>query len=76
MKSFLFGLGLGLGVGVLFAPMSGQETRDNIAQRAGDFADSARETFEQGRERVRSGVTAIRNMGQKAEERTGTEAGV
>ena len=62
MKSFLFGLGLGLGLGVLFAPMSGEETRNTIAQRAGDVADQARETFEQGRDRVRSGITAIRNV--------------
>ena len=30
MKAFLFGLGLGIGLGVLFAPMSGQEARDNL----------------------------------------------
>jgi hypothetical protein len=62
MKSFLFGLGLGLGLGVLFAPMSGEETRNTIAQRASDVADQARENFEQGRDRVRSGITAIRNV--------------
>ena len=78
MKSFLFGLGLGLGIGVLFAPMSGEETRSNIAQGASDLADSAREAVEQGRERVRSGITAIRNAGQNvaSETRTGTESGV
>ena len=50
MKAFLFGLGLGIGLGVLFAPMSGQETRDNISERASDLANSAKETFEQGRD--------------------------
>ena len=60
MKSFLFGLGVGVGLGVLFAPMSGQETRDNISERANDLASSARETFEQGRERVYIGIRFIR----------------
>jgi gas vesicle protein len=78
MKSFLFGLGLGIGLGVLFAPMSGQETRDNIAERASDLASSARETFEQGRDKVQRGVSALRNVsgtgaaGQEARP-TGTE---
>lgn len=72
MKSFLFGLGLGIGLGVLFAPMSGEEARDTIAERANDLANSARESFEQGRDRVQRGVSAIRNVGA-GETRTGTE---
>lgn len=80
MKSFLVGLGIGLGLGVLFAPMSGEETRNNIAQRAGDLADSARQTYAQGKERVRAGITAIRdaaqNAGQQATRPTGTEPSV
>jgi gas vesicle protein len=66
MRSFLVGLGVGVGLGVLFAPMSGVETRDNIRDRANDLADQAKETLEQGRERVRSSVTAIRDMAQRA----------
>lgn len=90
MKSFLFGLGLGLGVGILFAPMSGEETRENISQRANEFADQARdsieqgrdrvrETLEQGRERVRSGISSIRGAAQNEGQQnrsTGTEGGV
>jgi hypothetical protein len=79
MKSFLFGLGLGLGLGVLFAPSSGEETRNTIAQRANEFADQARDTIEQGRDKVRSGVTAIRNAvgGGEGETRaTGTESNI
>ena len=71
MRSFLVGLGIGVGLGILFAPMSGEETRDNIRDRANDLADQAKETYEQGRERVRSGVTAIRDMAQRAAGTTG-----
>ena len=68
MRSFLVGLGIGIGLGVLFAPLSGEQTRDNIKDRANDLADSAREKLEQGRERVRRGISAIRGS-----EATGTE---
>jgi gas vesicle protein len=66
MKSFLFGLGLGIGLGVLFAPMSGEETRSNLAERANDLASSARETYEQNRERVNRGVESIRSTAERA----------
>ncbi len=61
MKSFLIGLGVGVGLGVLFAPMSGEETRNQLTQRANDLADSARETVEQGRNQMQRGVSAIRS---------------
>jgi gas vesicle protein len=73
MKAFLFGFGIGIGLGVLFAPMSGQETRDNISERANDLANSARETFDQGRDRVQRGVSAIRNVAGGDVRATGTE---
>ena len=52
----------------------------NRSQRANDLADQARDTLEQGKERVRSGITAIRNVagqqgGDVGESRTGTEGG-
>lgn len=73
MKSFLFGLGIGVGLGVLFAPMSGRETRENLAERANDLASSAKESFEQGRDRVRSGIGAVRNPPSAEPRATGTE---
>lgn len=72
MKSFLFGLGLGIGLGILFAPMSGEDTRSNIAERATDLASSARETVEQGRDRVQRGVSALRNIAGGEGRATGT----
>ena len=72
MKSFLFGLGLGIGLGVLFAPMSGEETRNTLSERANDLASSARETFEQGRDKVQRTVSSIRGADVRP---TGTEGG-
>jgi gas vesicle protein len=74
MKAFLFGLGLGVGLGVLFAPMSGEEARNTLQERAQDLASSARETFEQGRDRVQRTVSTIRTG--EVTRPTGTETGV
>ncbi len=78
MKSFLAGLGIGVGLGILFAPMSGEETRSNLTQRAGNLADSARDLVDQGKDRVRTTVSAIRGQAERfasgAQEATGTES--
>jgi gas vesicle protein len=66
MRGFLFGLGMGIGLGILFAPMSGEETRNNLADRATDLASSARDTYEQGRDRVNRGVESIRGTAERA----------
>lgn len=39
MGSFLMGLGIGVGVGLLFAPQSGEETRDLLKSRADEGKD-------------------------------------
>jgi len=39
LSSFLLGLGVGVGIGMLFAPKSGQETRDLLRSKAGEGAD-------------------------------------
>ena len=70
MKSFLVGLGMGIGLGVLFAPMSGEEARNTLQERASDLASSARETIEQGRDKIQRGVSSIRSESRSA---TGTE---
>jgi gas vesicle protein len=76
MKSFLMGLGFGIGLGILFAPMSGEETRSRLGDTANDLANSARESVEQGRDRVQRGVSAIRSAGERITNEvrpTGTE---
>jgi gas vesicle protein len=39
LSSFLLGLGVGVGIGMLFAPKSGQETRDIIKNKAGEGSE-------------------------------------
>jgi gas vesicle protein len=39
LSSFLLGLGVGVGIGMLFAPKSGEETRDLIKNKAGESSD-------------------------------------
>src|ERR1017187_8950203 len=61
LSSFLLGLGVGVGIGMLFAPKSGQETREIIKNKAGegteflkqrsaDVKQSATEWVEKGKE--------------------------
>jgi gas vesicle protein len=75
MKSFLIGLSVGIGLGVLFAPMSGEDTRENLSERANDLANSARESYEQGRDRIQRGVEQVKSTAGRAmsQVRTGTE---
>src|SRR6476469_2679492 len=49
---FLAGLGIGALVGVLYAPKSGRETREDIANSAADAQRRAAELIEQGRQRA------------------------
>jgi gas vesicle protein len=73
MKSFLAGLGIGIGLGLIFAPLSGEETRDRLQRRAEDLADSARDLVDTGRERVRSTVSAMKGRASDiVNEATGT----
>ena len=39
LSAFLLGLGVGVGIGMLFAPKSGQETREFIKNKAGEGSD-------------------------------------
>ena len=61
LSAFLLGLGVGVGIGMLFAPKSGQETRellrskaneggDYLRQRGTEMKHSASEWVEKGKE--------------------------
>ncbi len=39
LSGFLLGLGVGIGIGILFAPKSGQETREYLKNKAGEGSD-------------------------------------
>jgi gas vesicle protein len=50
---FLLGLGIGVAAGMLWAPRSGEETRQLLADRAGEGADYLRSRAQDGSEYVR-----------------------
>jgi len=52
LSYFAFGLGLGLAVGVLFAPKSGEETREYIRARADEGKDYLRQRGDELRDKA------------------------
>jgi gas vesicle protein len=76
MVAFVFGALTGAAVAILFAPASGEETRDYLGQKAREGKVKARDAMDQGREYYRSQrenlVTAVergREAFQQARER-------
>jgi len=65
MKNFLAGLGIGFGIGILIAPRSGEETREQIRNRAGDLANTVRN---RASEAVRGSGEWLRNGQEKLTE--------
>ena len=72
---FFLGLGLGVAVGMLFAPKSGEETRQLIASKAGEGKDylrrqssSIRDTANDAIERGRSALARQRDQLNQAVE--------
>lgn len=77
---FFLGLGLGVAVGVLFAPKSGEETRDLIRSKANDGADyvkkrgselrdQASDTIDRGKQTIqkhKENLTAAVDAGRQA----------
>jgi gas vesicle protein len=64
LSSFLMGLGVGVAIGMLFAPKSGEETRNLIKSKAGEGTDylkqrsselrqNANEWVDKGKEAIR-----------------------
>lgn len=72
MKNFLAGIGIGFGIGILIAPRSGEETREQIRNRAGDLAnavrDKAGEAVRNSGEWLRSGQEKFTEFGRQVTE--------
>ena len=76
MVAFVIGALTGAAVALLFAPASGEETRDYLGQKAREGKDKAREALDQGRdyyarqrENLASAVERGRDAFQHARER-------
>lgn len=54
MVAFVIGALTGAAVALLFAPASGEETREYLGQKAREGKDKAREAMEQGRDYYRN----------------------
>jgi gas vesicle protein len=66
---FLLGLGIGVAAGILWAPRTGEETRQLIADKAGEGADYLRTRTEEGKEYVRQQAD---NLKQQADNLKGS----
>jgi gas vesicle protein len=67
MAGFFVGGLIGIGVAMLFAPQSGEETREQIYQRSIELADIANQKVEEARTKAEKAITEAR---LKAEEAT------
>jgi len=65
---FLAGAGIGAILALLFAPKSGQETRDYITQRAGEGRDMVAEKSKEYRQRAEGYVDKARGSVAKQKE--------
>lgn len=66
---FLVGLGIGAVVGVLFAPRSGEETRDLISQKAGEGKEYLNAKADEGREYAQRKARELRERADELIER-------
>ena len=53
VTAFAVGALIGAGLALLYAPRSGKETRELIAQRTRDLKDKAAETLDEAKEMIR-----------------------
>jgi len=68
LSYFFLGLGIGVAVGILFAPKSGEETRDIIRSKAGEGKDYLRRRSEEVRDRAEDMVERGKSAVQRQKE--------
>ena len=69
LAAFAIGAVLGAGIALLYAPRSGQETRDLLIKKGNELKGKAEETLEEAKEFIRakkSEVTAAVEAGKEA----------
>ncbi len=69
MVAFIVGAVTGAAVALLFAPASGEETREYLGERAREGREKARQAMDQGRDyysRQRENVTSAVERGREA----------
>jgi len=69
MVAFIVGAVTGAAVALLFAPASGEETREFLGERAREGREKARQAMDQGRDyyaRQRENVTSAVERGREA----------
>lgn len=60
--AFAIGIGIGAAVGILFAPQSGEETRDYLVKGARDRFDDAVNTGRQYTQRAQEGIDQVKSQ--------------
>jgi gas vesicle protein len=60
--SFLLGLGIGVGIGMVFAPQSGEETRDMLLSKA----DESKDYLKKQSEGLRNSAQTVVDKGRDA----------
>jgi len=73
VSAFAVGLGIGAAIGVLFAPASGDDTRDHVIASANDGLDRAVEAGQKVTQRAKAGISEAKDRVRHAKE-TGGQA--
>jgi gas vesicle protein len=71
LLAFIAGAAVGAAVALLFAPASGEETRDYLGQRAREGRERAADAARQGREMLNRQRDSITSAFERVRERTG-----